>query len=131
MDQKQIKASLKEAKEAIKNREIDKALRLCRVSALTTFFRIVPTFVIKNLLPLQQVLRADAENYLGLVILGAALQESKSRNEAPEAYRRAISVSPDQILAWQGLASYYEKEKLENVVHDLISTYKQLILLEK
>lgn len=78
----------------------------------------------------QAILEADGTNYLALVIFGAALQESNSKDEAVSAYRKAIDLSPDQILAWQGLASYYEKEKTTNY-KSLLPVYTKLLLLEK
>lgn len=78
----------------------------------------------------QAVLKADSSNYVGLVIFGAALHESNSKEEALNAYRKAVDLSPDQILAWQGLASYYEKEKSSNC-NDLFPVYKKLLSLEK
>lgn len=75
-------------------------------------------------------MKSDRTNYLALVIFGAALQESTAKDEAVDAYRKAIDLSPNQILAWQGLASYYEKEKTTNF-RDLFPVYIKLLLLEK
>ncbi|XP_065220863.1 tetratricopeptide repeat protein 37 [Planococcus citri] len=107
MDAKSIKSHLKEAKEAIKNKDIEKALKLCKA-----------------------VLKADRGNYLAFVIFGAALQESENKNDAVNAFKKAIEISPQQILAWQGLASYYEKEGVEKYHQELIPVYKELFLLE-
>lgn len=50
MDAKSIKSHLKEAKEAIKNKEIEKALKLCKVSRRKfTFSTKTPTFCILDL----------------------------------------------------------------------------------
>lgn len=75
-------------------------------------------------------MKADRSNYLALVIFGAALQESELKNDAVNAFRKAIELSPKQILAWQGLASYYEKEGDEKFHHELIPVYRELLLLE-
>lgn len=137
MDAKSIKSNLKEAKEAIKNKEIDKALKLCKVSRRKIFLRISQVFLklSMNFVKLttvyfQAVLKADRNNYLALVIFGAALQESESKNDAPNAYKKAIEISPKQILAWQGLASFYEKEGVEKFHRELIPIYKELLDLE-
>lgn len=87
-------------------------------------------FILVSIYFFQAILQADSSNYLALVIFGAALQESNSKDEATSAYRKAIGLSPDQILAWQGLASYYEKEKTTNY-DDLLPVYTKLLLLEK
>lgn len=79
---------------------------------------------------MQAVLAIDHKNYMGLVIYGAALQESKFRTEALNVFRDAIDINPEQLLAWQGLASYYEKEEHPDY-EALLSVYKNLLLLEK
>jgi superkiller protein 3 len=79
----------------------------------------------------QAVLKEDRENYIGLVLLGAALQESDQKDQAPNAYHKAIEVSPDQPLAWQGLAVFYEKENSYKNAECLASVYKHLISIEK
>lgn len=67
---------------------------------------------------------------MALVVFGAALQESDSKKEAPNAYRKAIDLSPKQSLAWQGLASYYEKEGADKCLNELLPVYRELLLLE-
>ncbi|KAJ9592014.1 hypothetical protein L9F63_001453, partial [Diploptera punctata] len=107
MDAKEIKQTLKSAKEAIKNKEFKTALQLCKT-----------------------VLKHDRNNYVGLVLFGVALQDSDQKGQAPNAFRKAIEASPKQILAWQGLASYYEKENSEKDQKELIPVYQQLLALE-
>lgn len=79
----------------------------------------------------QAVLKSDRNNYAGLVLFGVALQDSEQKDQAPKAYRKAIEVSPKQILAWQGLASFYEKENSESDQKELLPIYQQLLLLER
>ncbi|XP_054277686.1 tetratricopeptide repeat protein 37-like [Macrosteles quadrilineatus] len=107
MDSKTIKSSLKQAKEAIRSNEIETALKLCKA-----------------------VLKEDRNNYLGLVLFGAALQESEQKDQAPNAYRKAVELSPEQPLAWQGLANFYEKEDSNKNAEYLAPVYKQLLQLE-
>ncbi|XP_069681678.1 tetratricopeptide repeat protein 37 [Periplaneta americana] len=107
MDAKEIKSSLKSAREAIKNKDFKTALQLCKT-----------------------VLKSDRNNYAGLVLFGVALQDSDQKDQAPKAFRKAIEVSPKQILAWQGLASYYEKEGSETEKKELLPVYQQLLALE-
>ncbi|GLH08653.1 Tetratricopeptide repeat protein 37 [Gryllus bimaculatus] len=107
MDAKEIKAALKEARENIKNKDFKSALKLCK-----------------------NVLKADRNNYVGLVLFGVTLQETDQKDQAPNAFKKAIDVSPKQILAWQGLASFYEKEKNESNLKELLKVYIQLLSLE-
>jgi superkiller protein 3 len=81
----------------------------------------------------QAVLKIDRNNYTALVLFGVALQNSEQKDQAPKAFRKAIEVSPKQMLAWQGLASYYEKENLdrESDEKELLPIYQQLISLER
>jgi len=79
----------------------------------------------------QAVLKSDRNNYTGLVLFGVALQDSEQKDQAPKAFRKAIEVSPKQMLAWQGLASYYEKENSESSQKELLPIYQQLLSLER
>lgn len=106
MDNKTIKQHLKEAHRAIKEKNVEIALLECKT-----------------------VLKLDRNNYKALVLLGAALQETDQRSEAPNAFMKAIDVSSDQILAYQGLASYYEKYDADN--DNLLPVYNRLLSLEK
>lgn len=45
------------------------------------------------------------------VFLGVAYTGLEDDEEAEKSYRRAIEINPDQLLAWQGLVSFYEKRK--------------------
>nr|CAD7262121.1 unnamed protein product [Timema shepardi] len=107
MDSKEVKSLLKEAREAIKNKDHKTALKHCK-----------------------EVLKHDRNNYNGLVLFGVALQESDQKDQAPKAFRKAIEASPKQILAWQGLTSYYEKEETNASKKELLLVYHQLLLLE-
>ncbi|KAK3911004.1 Tetratricopeptide repeat protein 37 [Frankliniella fusca] len=107
MDAKEIKRVLKEAKEAIKNKDTKTAIKLCK-----------------------SVLKEDRNNYVALVLFGASLQESDQHEEAPRAYKKASEVSPDQPLAWQGLVSYYEKQKKNvpaELEADVLNAYAYLL----
>ena len=86
---------------------------------------------VNKLFYFQTVLKHDRNNYVGLVLFGVALQDSDQKDQAPNAFRKAIDTSPKQILAWQGLASYYEKENSEKNKKELIPVYQQLLALER
>ncbi|PSN51235.1 Tetratricopeptide repeat protein 37 [Blattella germanica] len=107
MDAKEIKQYLKSARESIKNKDFKTALQLCK-----------------------NVLKYDRNNYNGLVLFGVALQDTDQKDQAPKAFRKAVEVSPKQSLAWQGLASYYEKENSETEQKELFPIYHQLLSLE-
>ncbi|KAJ1530355.1 hypothetical protein ONE63_005267 [Megalurothrips usitatus] len=110
MDAKEIKRLLKEAKEAIKNKEPKTAIKVCKT-----------------------VLKEDRSNYVALVLFGAALQESDQHEEAPKAYKKASELSPEQPLAWQGLIKYYENHKKTaspELEADVLKAYAHLIPLE-
>lgn len=110
MDPKEVKRILKEAKEAIKNKDSKTALRLCK-----------------------SVLKEDKNNYVALVLFGASLQESDQHQEAPKAFKKASELSPELPLAWQGLVSYYEKHsKVLNTESEteLLKAYTHVIPIE-
>ncbi|XP_067002861.1 tetratricopeptide repeat protein 37 [Anabrus simplex] len=107
MNAKEIKSALKEAREAIKNKDYNKSLQICKA-----------------------ILKADRNNYVGLVLFGVSLQETDKKSQAPNAFNKAIELSPKQPLAWQGLASYYEKDDSKESQKALLNVYAQLLSLE-
>lgn len=50
---------------------------------------------------LQAVLKVDKTNYNAWVFVGAAAQEIDQLEQSEAAFKRAIEVSPEQMLAWQ------------------------------
>lgn len=58
------------------------------------------------------------------VFLGVAYAGLDNGEEAEKAYQRAIEINPDQLLAWQGLISLYEKL---NNYQELLSTMDQVL----
>ncbi|KAJ3849717.1 superkiller protein 3 [Lentinula lateritia] len=58
-----------------------------------------------------QVLQYEADNYNANVFLGLASLELGEFSEGEQAYKRAIELNPDQLLAWQGLSQFYERTK--------------------
>ncbi|KAG1676497.1 Tetratricopeptide repeat protein 37 [Nymphon striatum] len=103
MDAKEIKNNLKLAKEAIKSKDYKVTLRHCK-----------------------DVLKLDKDNYTALVFIGIAAQELDQHDQAVLAFRRAINNSPEQVLAWQGLCTFYEKTNQEKDVA-LIEIYEKLM----
>ncbi|KAI8982528.1 hypothetical protein BDB01DRAFT_851026 [Pilobolus umbonatus] len=91
------KADLKAAREAIGSKKFGEAVKACR-----------------------RVLLWDGQNYNAWVFLGVAYTGLEDDEEAESAYKRAIEINEDTLLAWQGLISFYEKR-------DKKEEYTQLI----
>ncbi|KAK6188238.1 hypothetical protein SNE40_004461 [Patella caerulea] len=110
MDNKEIKAALKNAREAISNKEYDTALQHC-----------------------QNVLDADEKNYNALVFTGLAADKLDKTDQAMKAYIKATELNPDQILGWQGLCGFYEKNQAYVSVYkkNLVPVYEKMIVLYK
>ncbi|XP_060062752.1 tetratricopeptide repeat protein 37-like [Ylistrum balloti] len=103
MDPKEVKATLKNARESIRNKEFKEALKHCK-----------------------SVLACDKNNYNALVFVGVAAEGLDQIEQAVKAYKRAIESSPGQPLAWQGLGGLYEKRPSAEHDTDLISVYQKL-----
>ncbi|XP_054721060.1 tetratricopeptide repeat protein 37-like [Uloborus diversus] len=104
MDAKEIKSLLKQARECLKEKDYKAALKHCKT-----------------------VLKTDKNNYNAWVFVGAAAQELDEPEQGEAAFRKAIEISPDQLLAWQGLCSFYEKQEKEEHNEELLSVYEKLI----
>ncbi|XP_053625223.1 superkiller complex protein 3 [Plodia interpunctella] len=98
-----VKSLLKEARKLISEENFKEAQECCK-----------------------NILRKDKQNYMGLVLLGKSLQDT---DQAPLAYQKAIASKPDQPLAWQGLANYYEKKEDPIVKVKLIPIYNEMLKL--
>ena len=57
------------------------------------------------------VISFDAANYNAYVFLGLAYEKQDHSQTSEDAYRKAIQVKDEDILAWQGLVTLYEKQK--------------------
>ncbi|GFQ90303.1 tetratricopeptide repeat protein 37 [Trichonephila clavata] len=104
MDVKEIKSMLKQARESIKEKDYKTALKHCKA-----------------------VLKLDKSNYNAWVFVGAAAQEIDQPDQSEAAFKRAIEISPDQPLAWQGLCSFYEKHESKENDLQLPSVYTKLL----
>ena len=95
MDPKALKAALKSAREGVKAKNYTQVHRVA-----------------------QEILAADSKNYHGLVFLGISLPEvdSSAIKRAVDAFKEAAEVGPDQPLAWQGLATLYEKNPIKGCI---------------
>ncbi|CAE6419894.1 Tetratricopeptide repeat protein 37 Short=TPR repeat protein 37 [Rhizoctonia solani AG-1 IB] len=81
-----IKAKLKASREAINNKDWETAQKTS-----------------------EDVLSYDAANYNGNVFLGLASFELNEIDKSEQAYRKAIDIQPDQLLAWRGIEKIQEK----------------------
>lgn len=106
MSSKEVKSALKSAREAIKNKEYKEALKHCK-----------------------DVLKLEKNNYNAWVFIGLAAGELEQPDQAQAAYRKATELQPDQLLAWQGLANFYEKNNQTDLKSELPEVYQKLVTL--
>ncbi|XP_045354481.1 tetratricopeptide repeat protein 37 [Leopardus geoffroyi] len=104
MSSKEVKTALKSARDAIRNKEYKEALKHCKT-----------------------VLKQEKNNYNAWVFIGVAAAELEQPDQAQGAYKKAAELEPDQLLAWQGLASLYEKCNHINAKEDLPGVYQKLL----
>ncbi|KAG8598336.1 hypothetical protein GDO81_002569 [Engystomops pustulosus] len=78
MSSKEVKAALKSARDAIRNKEYKEALKHCKA-----------------------VLKLEKNNYNAWVFIGVAASELEQPDQAQAAYKKATEIEPEQILAWQ------------------------------
>ncbi|CAG00393.1 unnamed protein product [Tetraodon nigroviridis] len=104
MSSKEIKTELKSAREAIKNKEFKEALKHCKA-----------------------VLKLEKNNYNAWVFIGLAASELEQPDQAQTAYKKAVELEPEQLLAWQGLANLYEKTDQWDFKDELPSVYQKLV----
>lgn len=106
MSSKEVKVALKSARESIKNKEFKEALRHCK-----------------------SVLKVEKNNYNAWVFIGLAASELDQPDQAQTAYKKAVELEPEQLLAWQGLANLYEKTDQWDFKVELPNIYQKLIEL--
>uniref|UniRef100_A0A3B4AIB8 Uncharacterized protein n=1 Tax=Periophthalmus magnuspinnatus TaxID=409849 RepID=A0A3B4AIB8_9GOBI len=105
---KEVKSALKSARDAIKNKEFKEALKHCKA-----------------------VLKIEKNNYNAWVFIGLSATELEQPDQAQMAYKKAVELEPDQLLAWQGLANLYEKVDQWDFKVDLPSVYEKLVELDR
>ncbi|XP_049619613.1 tetratricopeptide repeat protein 37 [Syngnathus scovelli] len=104
MSSKEVKAALKSAKEAIKSKEFKEALKHCKT-----------------------VLKLEKNNYNAWVFIGLAASELDQPDQAQTAYKKAVELEPEQLLAWQGLSNLYEKTDQWDFKIELPNVYQKLV----
>jgi tetratricopeptide (TPR) repeat protein len=76
-------------------------------------------------------LKNDKDNYNAYVFIGVAAEGIDEFDQALKAYTKAAEISPEQLLAWQGLSGFYEKhDRKEEYKEHQISVYKKLVELQ-
>ncbi|XP_057688617.1 tetratricopeptide repeat protein 37 isoform X2 [Corythoichthys intestinalis] len=103
---KEVKAALKSAREAIKSKDFKEALKQCK-----------------------NVLKLEKNNYNAWVFIGLAASELEQPDQAQTAYRKAVELEPEQLLAWQGLGNLYEKTDQWDFKIELPNVYQKLVEL--
>lgn len=106
MGSKELKTALKAAREAIRNKEFKEALKQCKAA-----------------------LAEDKNNYNALVFVGVAAEGLEQYDQALKAYRRATEISPEQLLAWQGLSSMHVKNPGLIGKEEMVGVYGKLVEL--
>ncbi|XP_064475190.1 tetratricopeptide repeat protein 37-like [Ornithodoros turicata] len=107
MDSKELKKALKDARDALRDKDYKAALKHCKAA-----------------------LKADKNCYTAWVFVGAAAQEIDELEQAVAAFRKAIDIQPDQLLAWQGLCALYEKRpEVGDLKNDRHEVYLKLVEL--
>ncbi|XP_034296590.1 superkiller complex protein 3 isoform X2 [Pantherophis guttatus] len=110
MSSKEVKAALKSARDAIRNKEYKEALKHCKA-----------------------VLKQEKNNYNAWVFIGLAAAELEQPEQAQGAYKKAAELDPGQLLAWQVVRSWHKLIKIrkeggaENV--ELHQLWKKLVQL--
>uniref|UniRef100_A0A3Q3MVM9 SKI3 subunit of superkiller complex n=1 Tax=Labrus bergylta TaxID=56723 RepID=A0A3Q3MVM9_9LABR len=104
MSSKEVKTALKSAREAIKNKEFKEALKHCKA-----------------------VLKLEKNNYNAWVFIGLAASELEQPDQSQTAYKKAVELEPEQLLAWQGLANLYEKTDQWDFKVELPDIYQKLV----
>ncbi|XP_060562268.1 superkiller complex protein 3-like [Ruditapes philippinarum] len=104
MDAKEIKTLLKNAREAIRKKEFKEALKHCKA-----------------------ILSEDGNHFMALVLIAVAAEGLEQYDQALKAYKRAIDSDDTQLLAWQGLCSFYEKNASAEFVQDQIDAYLRMV----
>ena len=101
-----VKGKLKAARDAISAKDWSKAEQSARcVHACRLMHSSSDIDALFN----SDAISFESSNYNARVFLAVAKLNLEKYQESEEAYRTAIDAQPKTLLAWQGLASFYEK----------------------
>ncbi|KAF5303636.1 hypothetical protein FQA39_LY09883 [Lamprigera yunnana] len=67
---------------------------------------------------------------MAFVFMALSLQELKVDEKVPPLFQKAIQISPNNTLAWNGLANFYEKQHKEDRSAELVQIYTSILKLE-
>uniref|UniRef100_A0AAX7T5H4 Tetratricopeptide repeat domain 37 n=1 Tax=Astatotilapia calliptera TaxID=8154 RepID=A0AAX7T5H4_ASTCA len=103
MSNKEVKSALKSAREAIKNKEFKEALKHCKT-----------------------VLKIEKNNYNAWVFIGLSASELDQPDQSQAAYKKAVELEPEQLLAWQVRYRIIlcDKNKCYEVINKLTEIYE-------
>ncbi|KAJ3264694.1 Superkiller protein 3, partial [Borealophlyctis nickersoniae] len=101
-----LKSLLKTAREALNDKNYETARDTC-------------TQILEDI---------DDKNYNALVFLGLANQNLDKFDDSEKAYRKAIDLNKESLLAYQGLANLFEKTKNNNGLAETLETIRTLHL---
>lgn len=81
----------------------------------------------------KKILKTDQNNYNALTLLAAAMLEiDEYKSKVPLILQKATQIEANNVLAWQGLASYYERYLDDNdSVNKLILIYCKILQSER
>uniref|UniRef100_A0A8C5UB42 Tetratricopeptide repeat domain 37 n=1 Tax=Malurus cyaneus samueli TaxID=2593467 RepID=A0A8C5UB42_9PASS len=104
MSNKEVKTALKNARDAIRNKEYKEALKHCKA-----------------------VLKQEKNNYNAWVFIGLAAAELEQPDQAKGAYKKAIELEPNQLLAWQvcDCPLFMVTSRMCDVCNKLVELYHQ------
>lgn len=108
MTTKEIKSRLKAARASIDAKRYEEAIEKC-----------------------QMVFDIDASNYQAHVFAGLAALQLGKQEEAKLHYQSAISIAPQEQLAWKGMGNLYNKGVEQKDLSDAITTYCKLIMFSE
>lgn len=113
MSSKGIKALLKEARDAIKAKEHQLAIRKCKVRRQQICRQISKTF------QFQEILSLDKKNGMAFIFFGAAYQDT-NKPEAAKYLKMALEIPECKQLALQGLSNCAKPEELPEILEQLL-----------
>uniref|UniRef100_A0A8C5SH60 SKI3 subunit of superkiller complex n=1 Tax=Laticauda laticaudata TaxID=8630 RepID=A0A8C5SH60_LATLA len=102
MSNKEVKAALKSARDAIRNKEYKEALKHCKA-----------------------VLKQEKNNYNAWVFIGLAAAELEQPEQAQGAYKKAAELDPGQLLAWQVYTTFSIQTLINKYILFFLSTDQQ------
>lgn len=70
-------------------------------------------------------MKKEPDHYNANLMLGTAMREQGKSQQALEAYKKATTIEPETVYAWQGIISVHDKQGNKNHP-DLLDAYKRV-----